>query len=369
MAEEKPIQIKTNLKDREVFKILDKFKDSPTFKYTVNKFSSYSKGTILEKYWDKLKKLNSPEEMKRELISLCGDISDDEWWFNFYLIPKNDRLRNYQFLKAYTERAFSKEEEKIREIFKKVVDSSRIFEIDEETTLVLSLTDSPRTENWPYPQFILDCKLKIEDRTYYGLSAYTFELEETGEIINGFHSVYSIKEKADEQMAIETNIKVSHFDMNDKLDKYQKTLVNLVFGFINLINEPEVEIVPREFNEKNNLRREERGAMKLPRSNIIYLKGSLRRYADNIKEQMKTGRFMTHKFWVRGHYLHLRNRKRYNRLFSMEEKKLNEIGYQVKEGILIKWKKPFIKGQGILINKTYKIERETIDPIKQKVFK
>jgi hypothetical protein len=74
----------------------------------------------------------------------------------------------------------------------------------------------------------------------------------------------------------------------------------------------------------------------LDKTYFVKIENPLRRYIDEFV-RMRTRAKYSHKFWVRGHFRHLKA-DRYH-----EKKTL--------------WIVPFIKGQGILIQKNYDVEK------------
>jgi hypothetical protein len=70
----------------------------------------------------------------------------------------------------------------------------------------------------------------------------------------------------------------------------------------------------------------------------------------------KQKREFTHRFWVRGHYKHYKDKERFCRIYKLTESELKERGYQIEEGIICKWLFPYIKGTGVLITKRYNLK-------------
>lgn len=54
------------------------------------------------------------------------------------------------------------------------------------------------------------------------------------------------------------------------------------------------------------------------------------------------------KFWIRGHFRHFRNKERYQRLYSLKKKDLEEEKFFYNGGHISKWIIPYIKGEGKL---------------------
>lgn len=130
---------------------------------------------------------------------------------------------------------------------------------------------------------------------------------------------------------IQRNVYSSPFqkDFRDKI-------IMFVMNFIDFLNDPEVELRQVVRTEKSNLKRKKKNKLPLPSSNIVVIKGKLYEYVNALKSHKHFS--YSHRFWVRGHWRLL-----------LDEK------WKYKRGTKI-WIPPFIKGEGILITKTYRIE-------------
>ena len=104
-----------------------------------------------------------------------------------------------------------------------------------------------------------------------------------------------------------------------------------------LLNNPEVETIEILRTEEQNKKWNNRGKLPLPPQIFIKLDGKLKIYLD----QLNSGGCFnySHRFWVRGHFRTLRNPIRYK----------NKVGSKI-------WILPYIKGEGILINKIYEVK-------------
>ena len=207
----------------------------------------------------------------------------------------------------------------------------------------------------------------------------SFELE-NGSIVKGIHIFKEPKEGVilgvvriyDERSPIPITC---HFDLfsehhekmnteNKVIDLQQKEggigvlkdkkIQLFICNFLDFLNNPEIET--RTIKWVNNENRIRKGKFPIPDKIIINLKNKLYRYVyEDIPKQSHS--LPSYSFWVRGHYIHFWNKKRWKRLYKLNKLDLNEKGYQVDEkGIISKWKLPFIKGKGILVEKKYKIK-------------
>ena len=132
----------------------------------------------------------------------------------------------------------------------------------------------------------------------------------------------------------EGKIKVS----NTYIDKKTRNFLHLfVLSLLNLLQDPNVIILHTEADKQRNIKRIKRGKMAIPGRMVIKLTGDLKIYMNNVNSNKGLWSY-SHKFWVRGHYRTLRH-----------PKWGDKVGHRT-------WILPYVKGQGILIDKRYKIE-------------
>ncbi len=76
-----------------------------------------------------------------------------------------------------------------------------------------------------------------------------------------------------------------------------------------------------------------------------------------------SSRTLNYRFWVRGHFMRFWNKKKYAKLYnSLKEGNLASKYYvdskiRHNDVVIMLWKKPFIKGSGVLISKKYKLKK------------
>jgi hypothetical protein len=302
-----------------------------------------------------------------EIYDKYGQPDSEEYLFNLYGITQEDRLKGYQLLVEHGDYQFlsesnSKDEkdkfakEAYLKYIKNVVVASKVFEVPEEVNQTLLLTKAEET-NLPFEAICLDCRLEIEDRTYYGICVFNNHSEDKNGapiVLRTIFGVYSSFSKKDGEIQAHLHYdNIKGMEMHEK--KFSKIIKNYVDCFLHFINEPEVKVFEKPSNPKNNKRREERGKRPLPSSSYIRIEDNLRKYIEQVNSYGSSGLTYTHKFWVRGHFFRLRNKQRYKKLYALDLENLNRYGFQLKEGMIIKWRKPFIKGKGLLINKPYQL--------------
>lgn len=326
--------------------------------------------TAAERLFEEFRRKGGKKEdwntAKKIVDEYLGDKTSDDVQFRFFDIPDEDKFRYYQLLIKYAHfrvNVIEKEDEnKVvwKEFIEPCMSRAKLFQIDEELIPALFNTKSQPT-NFPFDFMALDCKIPIKDRTYYGLLVGSLITEErSGDV--PFKTIVSCYTNLDEgERRIEFEF-ISFDKRGDALfieqtkhNSYQKELLNFFYSFCNFLNEPEVKFVTVQTTEKNNQRRREKGRLTFPKeTNFIRIYGNLRTYIDQYNAQGKKG--FSHKFHVRGHFVHFRNQDKYKRIYSLDTDQIKELGYNMTDGILKKWKKPYIKGQGILINKEYKVK-------------
>lgn len=131
-----------------------------------------------------------------------------------------------------------------------------------------------------------------------------------------------------------------HFHYGDK--STFNFLKRFLMNFILFLNDPEVEYVYHKRDEKNIERRIRQGKSVLPDSRKVRLIGKLKRYIDNVRGDLVKGKF-NFRFWVRGFYRTLSSDK-----------------YTYMRGKIIRIE-PFVKGQGMLLKRSYELSFEKND--------
>lgn len=118
----------------------------------------------------------------------------------------------------------------------------------------------------------------------------------------------------------------------------EKSEFNIVYNFIDLLETPDVDIIPIN-RVKANARRVRQGLLPLPDGARVVARRDLRRYIYQLEEE-KAFQY-SYAFWVRGHFRHFRNER-----YTSSGKRFTKI-----------WVKPYIKGHGVLIKKKYILDK------------
>ena len=126
----------------------------------------------------------------------------------------------------------------------------------------------------------------------------------------------------------------------------------LYSNFLDYLNHPSAKQTIYKYSW-NNEKRIKRG--KFPRQDniVIDLKSEFLDYR-NLGKKLEYSSYKT-KFWVRGHFKHFRNKKRYHHLYSLQKKELEERKLFYNGDSLSKWILPYIKGTGKLNEKLRRV--------------
>ncbi len=238
-----------------------------------------------------------------------------------------------------------------------LLEGAELFEIDEKTKWILSMTNNEIFKrNMPYPQVILDCDLKIDEKWFKGFFigdglVYTYWGDTDGYCDNAliFNTFEDKKYKDLEK----------HFLKDLKKSTVTKLKV-FICNFFDFINNPEVRIIKLVRSEKNRQRRMRNGKEPLPSSNKIKITGTLKTY---LEKPEFLGESFNYRFWVRGHFMRFWNKKKYRNLY--QQLTINELPNEYyiddkirnNDKIIMRWVKPFIKGEGVLITKRYEVKK------------
>lgn len=121
-----------------------------------------------------------------------------------------------------------------------------------------------------------------------------------------------------------------------------KFIKRFLMNFILFINDPEVELVYHKRDKKNVERRLRQGKPVLPDSRKVKIIGRLKKYVDGVRSHLQGNKF-SFRFWVSGHYRTLTS----ERYVHMKDKIIRV--------------EPYLKGQGILLKRTYDLSFEKND--------
>jgi len=112
---------------------------------------------------------------------------------------------------------------------------------------------------------------------------------------------------------------------------------NIVFNFLCFVNSPDIEYITRADTSRDTKIRARKGKPQRPPIASIILTDPIKRYLS--KQRIGEKMVYSHRFWVRGHWRTLRNDL-----------------YRENKGKTL-WVKPYIKGDGLLIPKNYRLNQ------------
>jgi len=241
------------------------------------------------------------------------------------------------------------------------------FYVDADTTKLLTLTQNKiQFKPLPFNNIFIDTEIDLGRIKILGIhlqavnptgTGTTFKIcEDQGEKYTNYSYFYLVKDKQHPKHIywehgvifstdklektfkedLEKRVDVQGISFDEAMNASKSARI-FVMNFLDLLNNPEVEIATRHTDPDRNQKRRQAGKIPLPPRRIITLKGKIKQYID----QMKTGKHFTygHQFWVRGHF----------RTYTSDKYKAMNGKKQ--------WILPFIKGQGILIEKTRMVEQ------------
>ena len=245
------------------------------------------------------------------------------------------------------------------------ISKAKIFEIDNDVIHLLTLTDNkydPSRHRLPFDVVFVDAKIPIIGSTefikktnisYHGFLLFNVYEDNITDFKYPWYtkndkevksirmlSLWSSKDHPGGYMRFcltDERTDVPKSEINFKIEDFeQKQLASFGLNFLDFINDPDVEFVYSRANRKMNERRAHRGLPVYPKITSIRVKNKLKRYITKMKRNNPL--FYSHRFWVRGHWRTLRNNERYGK----------NAGKTI-------WIKPYIKGDGLLINKNYEL--------------
>ncbi len=236
----------------------------------------------------------------------------------------------------------------------------KLFEIDDSLQRILFLTNNPgKEENMPFGKIPLF--FDVEFNLGNNLIAGFIVINEVGNnsVIMPLVFPFSKNDEGNHYAYIDyfslfKDKEVYASEDKTSLEEGEREKMRIfLFNFLSFLNHPDVEYRVREW--PLNKAREKRGKLKIPDLAKISITGKLYKYIyEDLPKQEKEA--AGHSFWVRGHYMHFWDRTRWRRLYKLPTKEINRKGYQRSRGVISKWILPYIKGKGILLNKTYKVK-------------
>lgn len=271
-----------------------------------------------------------------------------------YGVNKDDELKNYQLFCKLVEINPKIDNDTMFNLMKE----AKYFEIPDSINLLLQNTSNEiRRVRLPHYFLFLDFSIIIYDKIFHS-ALITDVLQINEKLKKPLESSNRIDIMT--FFSSEEGVGWAKFDLlKQSNDKYIKKLQEYLMNFVDFINNEDIKLMFKEKTKNNEQRRIKKGKIPLPSFNKIYVVGYLKRDLDKLQSDELKTRF-THRFWVRGHFRRFIDKTKYNKLYEQYKKGELKVfegkKYNLDEGFLRVWIYPHIKGEGILINKNYKLK-------------
>ena len=225
------------------------------------------------------------------------------------------------------------------------IESCRIFKIPKELSNLFVLTDPIEMNVLPFENVFIEQKIAIGNNAIKGIFLSQLSEEEMRELppdIKNKIFVYAgmFIDGLNSSMTFLLNDKIREFHNNynefDPSVNLIDTVSMLVNNFLCFVNSPDIEYVTKIDTPRDTKIRKRKGKPQRPPIANIILTDPIKRYLS--KQRLGEKMVYSHRFWVRGHWRVLRDKKRYG----------ENSGKTI-------WIKPHIKGDGLLINKNYEL--------------
>jgi hypothetical protein len=242
------------------------------------------------------------------------------------------------------------------------IEQAKIFEIEDDVKKLLCLTDTPIQNDeieLPFSSVFLDVHFTKEELFELGIPIKMDEvigimvqkgvlLSKKGNEVVGTDLRVTILSRIGEEAIFDTfnkNLNITnekykqgstilHCFMSD--DVTREFTHRFFLNFLNFLNNPEIELVEHKRSVKNQERKAKQGKIAIPSTYAIRINGKLKVYIDELTNGAEWT--YNYRFWVRGHFRQLQSDR-----------------YAVKKRI---WILPYIKGKGILVDKSYEVRRK-----------
>jgi len=253
--------------------------------------------------------------------------------------------------------------------------NTKVFEVDKETGVLLENTNNKSFErNVPFDNFFIDYSLETDDGFFNGFLIIKdkigitckcfFKLKGDDLVVdminkgNSFtvFNIFTFNKLREEEIRTELFEIYKGSGILKELPSTKKLRV-FVLNFLDFLNHPNVET--RVIKWLNNENRIKKGKLPLPDRIKVNITGKLQRYIyEEYPQQKETHNSPRYSFEVRGHYIHFWNKKKWHLIYSMDVNDLKIRGYTIdNKQTISKWILPYIKGRGILKNKSYNVKK------------
>lgn len=233
-----------------------------------------------------------------------------------------------------------------------------VFRVEEDIIGLIQKTDSKREYiPCPFPKMFIDGEIKINDN----IKLFGLFVHDINSNTNKPYFENKLKERLPDSIYIKGMVKVKYkndyfimpyfnaigngmggLEMDEELKKYlpnnlPEQVDMFICSFLNFINHPDVETIPRVYEEKEKIKHQTKGKVVKSSMQTIKVTGKTRIYIENLRSLFGGKIEWSHSFWVRGHFMKLQSER-----------------YKNKRGKTV-WRVPHIKGKGQLIKKEYEV--------------
>jgi len=209
----------------------------------------------------------------------------------------------------------------------------------------------------PFPIIFINESIELDDIIIFGTLLFQVKKSKEND------DYYYIEKNFDEETTIQIfyyyffkkdvdGLFTSFFLLNDKrpllidgktlknikdIEKKNKKMDLFVCNFLDFLNQPEVHLVEVHTDPRQNEKRIRRGkSPHAPIKTTVRVEHFIKKYLSPFRHTIHSP--YGYRFWVRGHF-----------------RQLSSPRYKEKRGIRL-WIPPYTKGEGILVNKDYKVE-------------
>lgn len=244
-----------------------------------------------------------------------------------------------------------------------ILDETKIFNIPDEIHELIEKTDNKiYFRKLPFKSIYINKEFKFGEIRVFGICLLEIEgvIVDDGSLQKGLEVIAIGMDEDDEQEFY------NYFQITDsgipninkkqqlkELDIITFPIVNYVCNFLDLLNHPNIkyEMVEKKLLNETRIKK---GKLRINDIVNINVSGNLYKYV--YEELPKQKIEFTHRFWVRGHFKHFKNKEKFNQIYKLSINELNTKGYQMNNNIICKWTFPFIRGNGAMINKRYNMK-------------
>lgn len=240
------------------------------------------------------------------------------------------------------------------------LETSKVFDIDNEIKVLLLNTNPPKNAGLlklPFKSIFIDINITNEeaeledcDKEVKGLLVIERDVlnpegKREGRVFNVVYRTEVTDESKEPYLYVDEAIFIIENETIRFVYKRPKTsdvIQRFLYNFILFMNQPEIERIDVHRTPEQNQKRLDKGKRPLPElTTTIHLTGKLKDYVNSLR----TGRHfsLSYQFWVRGHFRTLRNEC-----------------YGARAGTKI-WIMPYIKGEGMLVDKSYKLMTDKME--------